>query len=243
MRFNVLTLFPEIFSSLDFGITGQARKKNLYEINILNIRDFAENKHKNVDGKPYGGGEGMLISVEPLTKCIRSIEKDKLGKVIYMSPQGRKINQKEVNKLKDLDHLTIVCGRYEGIDQRFIDNYVDEELSIGDFVLSGGEYPALCLIDSIIRNIPMALGNQDSALKDTFSNGLLKGPQYTRPENFENQHIPQVLISGNHKEIYDWRDKESLRKTMKVRPDLINNVKLTKKQKKLLEEINSEDIL
>ena len=243
MRFNVLTLFPEIFSTLDFGITGQARKKNLYEINILNIRDFAENKHKNVDGKPYGGGEGMLISVEPLTKCIRSIEKDKLGKVIYMSPQGRKINQKEVNKLKDIDDLTIVCGRYEGIDQRFIDNYVDEELSIGDFVLSGGEYPALCLIDSIIRNIPMALGNQDSALKDTFSNGLLKGPQYTRPENFENLHIPQVLISGNHKEIDDWRDKESLRKTMKVRPDLINNVKLTKKQKKLLEEINSEDIL
>ena len=176
-------------------------------------------------------------------KSLNQINNKKLGKVIYLSPQGKKLNQKKVISLSKLKNLTIICGRYEGIDQRIIDNYVDEEISVGDFILSGGEYAAICLIDAISRQIPGTLGNKDSYLNDTFSNGLLKGDVYTKPEEYQSFKVPKVLLSGNHKKIDDWRLETSLFKTLIKRPDLIDKAKLTKKQKKLLEELRSKAIL
>ena len=174
---------------------------------------------------------------------IKQIKKKDRGPVIFMSPQGEKLDQKKVKSFSKLKNITIICGRYEGIDQRVIDKYVDEEISIGDFILSGGEYAAVCLIDAITRHIPGTLGNEDSYLKDTFSNGLLKGDVYAKPESFESMKVPDVLLSGNHKEIDSWREHNSLLKTFIKRPELLNDVKLTKKQKKLLEEWASKDIL
>ena len=218
-------------------------KKNLILINTLDIRDKSVNKHNQVDAKPYGGGEGMVMMAEPLVKSLSSIRKRKLGKVIYLSPQGKKLDQKKVISLAQIKNLTLICGRYEGIDHRVIEKYVDEEISIGDFVLSGGEYAAICLIDAISRHIPGVLGNKDSYLKDTFSNGLLKGNVYTKPEIFESMEVPPVLLSGNHKEIEKWKLENSLLQTFLKRPDLLDNKKLSKKQKKLLEELASKAIL
>jgi len=201
------------------------------------------NKHNHVDSKPYGGGEGMVMMAEPLVRTLSEINKSKLGKVIYLSPQGKQLDQKKVISLASRKNITLICGRYEGIDHRVIEKYVDEEISIGDFVLSGGEYAAICLIDAISRHIPGVLGNKDSYLKDTFSNGLLKGNVFTKPEIFENMKVPKVLLSGNHKEIEKWRLENSLLQTFLKRPDLLANKKLSKKQKKLLEELASKAIL
>ncbi|MFL2710443.1 MAG: tRNA (guanosine(37)-N1)-methyltransferase TrmD [Gammaproteobacteria bacterium] len=243
MNINILTIFPEIFDVLNSGVISKAINKNILSINKMDIRKNAVNKHNHIDSKPYGGGEGMVMMIEPIVKSLNQINNKKLGKVIYLSPQGKKLNQKKVISLSKLKNLTIICGRYEGIDQRIIDNYVDEEISVGDFILSGGEYAAICLIDAISRQIPGTLGNKDSYLNDTFSNGLLKGDVYTKPEEYQSFKVPKVLLSGNHKKIDDWRLETSLFKTLIKRPDLIDKAKLTKKQKKLLEELRSKAIL
>ena len=243
MNFNILTIFPEIFDIFNVGLISKSIKKKLIKINTFDIRENSVNKHNHVDSKPYGGGEGMVMMAEPLAKTLSSIKKRQLGKVIYLSPQGKKLDQKKVESLASRKNITLICGRYEGIDQRVIEKYVDEEISIGDFVLSGGEYAAICLIDAISRHIPGVLGNKDSYLKDTFSDGLLKGNVYTKPEIFEDMQVPEVLLSGNHKEIQKWRLENSLLQTFLKRPDLIAKKKLSKKYKKLLEELASKAIL
>ena len=243
MNINILTIFPEIFDILKSGVVSKAIKSKSLSINTKDIRKNSVNKHNQVDAKPYGGGEGMVMMAEPIIKSLNQINKNKIGKVIYLSPQGKKLNQRKVVSMSKLKNITLICGRYEGIDQRIIDNYVDEEISVGDFILSGGEYAALCLIDAISRHIPGTLGNRDSYLKDTFSNGLLKGDVYSKPEIFESMSVPEVLLSGNHKNIDDWRSENSLLKTFIKRPDLLDDIKLTKKQKKLLEEWASKAIL
>ena len=243
MNFNILTIFPEIFDIFNVGLISKSIKKKLIKINTFDIRENSVNKHNHVDSKPYGGGEGMVMMAEPLAKTLSSIKKRQLGKVIYLSPQGKQLDQKRVKSLATRKNITLICGRYEVIDQRVIKKYVDEEISIGDFVLSGGEYAAICLIDAISRHIPGVLGNKDSYLKDTFSDGLLKGNVYTKPEIFEDMQVPEVLLSGNHKEIQKWRLENSLLQTFLKRPDLIAKKKLSKKYKKLLEELASKAIL
>ena len=243
MNINILTIFPEIFEVLNSGVLSKAIKNKIISFDALDIRKNASNKHNHIDSKPYGGGEGMVMSAEPIVKTLKQIDQKKLGKVLFMSPQGERLNQNKVISLSKLKNITIICGRYEGIDQRVIDKYVDEEISVGDFVLSGGEYAAICLIDAISRHIPGTLGNKDSYLKDTFSNGLLKGDIYTKPENFDSMQVPEVLLSGNHKKIEQWKKENSLLKTFTKRPDLLKDIKLTKKQKKLLEEWASKAIL
>jgi len=242
MKFNILTIFPEIFNVLNHGVISKAFEKNL-SINCYDIRENAINKHGQIDGKPYGGGEGMLMMAQPLKETLSKISSKDRGHVIYLSPQGKRLSQENVINYSTMKSLTLVCGRYEGVDQRFIDKYVDEEISIGDFILSGGEYAAICLIDAIARNLPGTVGNEDSIKNDSFSNGLLKGPAYTRPEIFEDIKVPDVLLSGNHSKINEWKAQKSLIQTYIRRPDLINELKLTKKQKKLLEEWTSKDIL
>ena len=243
MNFNILTIFPEIFDIFNVGLISKSIKKKLIKINTFDIRENSVNKHNHVDSKPYGGGEGMVMMAEPLVKTLSSIKRRQLGKVIYLSPQGKQLDQKKVISLASRKNITLMCGRYEGVDQRVIEKYVDEEISIGDFVLSGGEYAAICLIDAISRHIPGVLGNKDSYLKDTFSDGLLKGNVYTKPEIFEDMQVPEVLLSGNHKEIQKWRHENSLLQTFLKRPDLIAKKKLSKKHKKLLEELASKAIL
>ena len=243
MNINILTIFPEIFDVLNSGVLSKAIKNKIISFDTLDIRKNASNKHNHVDSKPYGGGEGMVMNAEPIVKTLKQIDQKNLGKVLFMSPQGERLNQNKVISLSKLKNITIICGRYEGIDQRVIDKYVDEEISVGDFILSGGEYAAICLIDAISRHIPGTLGNKDSYLKDTFSNGLLKGDVYAKPENFDSMLVPEVLLSGNHQKIEQWRKENSLLKTFIKRPDLLKDIKLTKKQKKLLEEWASKDIL
>ena len=243
MNINILTIFPEIFDILKSGVVTKPIKDKTLNIELLDIRQNSVNKHNHVDSKPYGGGEGMVMMAEPIVKTLKQINKKNLGRVIFMSPQGKKLNQKKIISLSKLKNMTIICGRYEGIDQRIIDKYVDEEISIGDFILSGGEYAAICLVDAISRYIPGTLGNKDSYLKDTFSDGLLKGDVFTKPEIFESMKVPDVLLSGNHKKIKTWRSEISLMRTLMKRPDLLEEIKLTKKQKKLLEEWTSKAIL
>ena len=242
MKFNILTIFPEIFKIFEYGVVSKGINNN-FSLNCYDIRNHAINKHGQIDAKPYGGGEGMLMMPEPLKQTILDIPKQDKGHVIYLSPQGKQLNQDKVKELSSLKSLTLICGRYEGIDQRFIDKYVDEKISLGDFILNGGEAAALCTIDAIIRVIPGTIGNNNSLKNDTFSNGLLKGHAYTRPEIFEDMTVPDILLSGNHNEIKEWRAKNSLIQTYLRRPELLNNVKLTNKQKKLLEELLTKDIL
>ena len=243
MLFNILTIFPNLFDALNHGIIGKAKKNGNFSIQISDIRKHAVNKHGQIDGKPYGGGEGMIMMLEPLKKSLKDIPKNKVGKVIYLSPQGTRLNNAKAKELSKEKAITFICGRYEGIDQRFIDKYVDEEISIGDFIISGGELAALCSIDAIVRHIPDVLGNNDSSECDTFSHGLLKGPQYSRPEIFDEMAVPEILLSGNHEKIKEWKELKSLEATINRRPDLLNNVKLSKKQRKLLEDLASQRIL
>ena len=236
MNINIITLFPEIFVALNSGLLGQAIERKDITINLLNLRDCSMNKHGQVDDKPYGGGEGMVLMAEPLEQSIKSISEAKRGHVINLSPQGTKLSQTKAQDLARYSNLTIIAGRYEGIDERIINQYVDEEISIGDFVLSGGEFAALALIDACARFIPGVIGNQKSVDLDSFSAGLLKGPVFTRPEKFNNEPVPDVLLSGNHARIQEWREDQSLLRTMERRPELLNEIKLTKKQIKLLED-------
>ena len=220
MKFDVLTLFPEMFEPLNSSIIGRAKEKNLIEINLINIRDFSKDKHKKVDDTPYGGGAGMVMMPDVVYDAYKSI-KDKNAKVIYMSPQGKKLTQKKVEELAKNKHLIILCGHYEGIDQRVIDKIVDEEISIGDYVLTGGEIPAMVLIDSVSRYSEGVI-TKESTNEESFTNGLLEYPQYTRPEVFEGEKVPEVLLSGHHANIEKWRKEKSLEITAKKRPDLLN---------------------
>ena len=243
MNINIITLFPEIFEALNFGLLGQAIGRQDIKINTYNLRDHQINKHGQVDDKPYGGGAGMVLMAEPLEKSLKDIPVDEVGKVINLSPQGTLFNHKKAKELSLLKSITIIAGRYEGIDERFISQYIDEEISIGDFVLSGGEFAALNLIDSISRFIPGVIGNKASVEKDSLSQGFLKGPVFTRPENFNSESVPEILLSGDHEKIQEWKDVQALKRTFERRPELLKSVKLTKKQKKLLEDLASKRIL
>ena len=223
MQFDVLTLFPEMFSILDESIIGRAKKNKQIDINIVNIRDFSKNKHNKVDDTPYGGGAGMVMMPDVVYRAYNSLENKENAKVIYMSPQGKKLNQEKVKELSKENHLIILCGHYEGIDQRVLDKIVDEEISIGDYVLTGGEIPAMVLIDSVSRYVEGVL-NKESIKEESFIENLLEYPQYTRPEVFEGEKVPEVLLSGNHKEIEKWRKEKSLETTKKKRPDLLKEV-------------------
>lgn len=226
MKFDVLTLFPDMFSSLGESIIGRARENKLIEINLINIRDFSKDKHKKVDDTPYGGGAGMVIRPDVVYDAYNSIE-NKDAKVIYMSPKGKVLNQEKVKQLSNQKHLIIICGHYEGIDQRVLDDIVDEEISIGDYVLTGGELPAMVLIDSVSRYVKGVL-NDESTSEESFSNNLLEYPQYTRPEEFRGKKVPEVLISGHHENIKKWREEKSMEITRNNRPDLLkkNNASL-----------------
>ena len=237
MKFNILTLFPEMFIPLNYSILGRAINKDIIKINTINIRDFSEDKHNKVDDTPYGGGAGMVMRADVIYNAYCSIKTP--GKVIYMSPRGRKLSN---SVIKDIiskeENVTILCGHYEGIDERVIEEIVDEEISIGDYVLTGGELPAMVFIDAISRYINGVI-NKQSVEEESFSNGLLEYPQYTRPEIFLNKKVPEVLLSGHHRNIEIWRRKESLRITLLHRPDLIHNLVLSEEDKKYLEELRN----
>lgn len=233
MQFDVLTLFPEMFEPLNESIIGRAKEKGLININLINIRDFSKNKHKKVDDTPYGGGAGMVMMPDVVYDAYKSLN-SKDAKVIYMSPQGQKLNQKKVVELSKEKHIILLCGHYEGIDQRVIDEIVDEEISIGDYVLTGGELPAMIVIDSVSRYIEGVL-KDDSTKEESFSEGLLEYPQYTRPEVFNGKQVPEVLLSGHHENIDKWRREQSLKNTKKKRPDLLENIELSEKDKRILE--------
>ena len=221
MKFDILTLFPEMFEALNESIIGKAKEKNLIEINLTNIRDFSKDKHKKVDDTPYGGGAGMVMMPDVVYDAYSSIKNRENAKVIYLSPQGKTLNQEKVKELSKENHLILLCGHYEGIDQRVLDEIVDEEISIGDYVLTGGELPAMVLVDSVSRYVEGVL-KAESIEEESFSNNLLEYPQYTRPEEFRGKRVPEVLISGHHENIKKWREEKALEVTKKKRPDLLN---------------------
>ena len=219
MKFDVLTLFPEMFQAIKQSILGRAEEKNLIQINLINIRDFSKDKHKKVDDTPYGGGAGMVMRADVVYDAYKSMQNEN-AKVIYLTPQGKKLDQKKVEELNKEKHLILLCGHYEGIDQRVIDKIVDEEISIGDYVLTGGELPAMVLIDSVSRYVEGVL-SESSTNEESFSQGLLEYPQYTRPETFEGVKVPEILLSGHHENIKKWREEKSLENTKLKRPDLL----------------------
>jgi tRNA (guanine37-N1)-methyltransferase len=238
--FGVITLFPEMFVPFTKqGVTGRAVKSGQLHVDCYNPRDYTQDRHRTVDDRPYGGGPGMLMMVKPLEDAIKAA-KQKAGeqaKVIYLSPQGKQLNQAKVKALANDDQMILLCGRYEGIDERVIERHVDEEISIGDYVLSGGELPAMVLIDAVARLVPGVLGHKASALEDSFANGLLDCPHYTRPEVLEGQTVPDVLLSGNHEKIRQWRLEQSLLRTLQRRPELLNNLALTEEQQRILDKL------
>ncbi|HCM63978.1 MAG TPA: tRNA (guanosine(37)-N1)-methyltransferase TrmD [Morganella sp. (in: Bacteria)] len=243
MWIGVISLFPDMFRSItEHGVTGRAVKNGLISIDCWNPRDYTHDRHHTVDDRPYGGGPGMLMMVEPLRKAIHDA-KTAAGdnaKVIYLSPQGRKLDQQGVCELAASEKLILVCGRYEGIDERVIQTEIDEEWSIGDYVLSGGELPAMTLIDAVSRFVPGVLGHQASAKEDSFADGLLDCPHYTRPEVLDGMSVPPVLLSGNHAEIDRWRMKQSLGRTWLRRPELLESLALTDEQRMLLADFQRE---
>jgi tRNA (guanine37-N1)-methyltransferase len=222
MKFDIITLFPEMFSAIkEEGVIARAMKKSLISINTWQLREFSSNKYKNVDEKPYGGGAGMVIQVKPIRDCISKIKQSSPNtQVIYLSPQGKKLDQNMVEELATFKSITMLCGRYEGIDERVIENDIDFEISIGDYVISGGELAAMVVIDSISRRLPGVLGNEES-LKDSFTDNLLDCPHYTRPEVIDTQSVPEVLLSGDQEKIDTWRKEQSIKKTKQKRPDLL----------------------
>lgn len=243
MRIEVVTLFPEMFSALsDNGVTGRAIQKGLVQLGMINPRDYTEDRHNTVDDRPYGGGPGMVMMVEPLQKAIAQARKEvsNKAKVIYLSPQGRRLDQEGLRTLASYEDMILLCGRYEGIDERLIASEVDEEWSIGDYVLSGGELAAMVLIDGVTRLIPGALGHEDSAQQDSFMNGLLDTPHYTRPENLDGMAVPEVLLSGHHQNIERWRLKQALGRTWLRRPELLEKLTLDQAQQDLLAEFIRE---
>jgi tRNA (guanine37-N1)-methyltransferase len=243
MDFNVITLFPEMFEALtQHGITGRAFDNKLASLQLWNPRDFTTDNHKTVDDRPYGGGPGMVMLIEPLEKAICAA-KEKVGanaKVIHLSPSGNPLMHAKVMELSQEKSLILLASRYEGVDQRLLDAQVDEEISIGDYVLSGGELPAMVLMDAVIRQLPGVLGDADSAVEDSFVDGLLDCPHYTRPEVYKDLEVPEVLLSGNHAKIREWRLKQSLLLTRAKRPDLLAARPLTKEEARLLKEVEQE---
>ena len=222
MKFNILTLFPEMFDALKVSLLGKAQEKGAIEINVIDIREFSLDKHKKCDDYPFGGGAGMLMSVQPLYDAIMSVKVPN-SLTIYMSPCGKTLNQGKVKELAKVDIVNIVCGHYEGIDQRVIDLCIDEEISIGDYVLTGGEIPAMVVVDSVSRYIPEVLHSKDSVIDESFSSNLLEYPQYTRPQEFMGKKVPEILLSGHHENIAKWRMQKAIEKTKQVRPDLLED--------------------
>ena len=246
-RFDVVTLFPEMFSALTAsGITRRAAERGLYQIAFHSPRDFVFDAHRTVDDRPFGGGPGMVMKAAPLEQAIRAAQAAQSahgampGRVIYLSPQGARLDHAKVLELATQPALILLCGRYEGVDQRLIDRCVDEEISLGDFVLSGGELPAMVLLDAIVRQLPGALNDADSAVEDSFVDGLLDCPHYTRPETYEGAQVPAVLLSGNHAAIRRWRLQQALGRTWQRRPDLLAQRRLSKEEVKLLEAFRQE---
>jgi tRNA (guanine37-N1)-methyltransferase len=241
IRFHVVTLFPEMFAAVTHsGISGRALETGLWSLGLWNPRDFTSDNYRSVDDRPYGGGPGMLMLAEPLEKALDAVREAGGGKVIYLSPQGRKLDHEKVMELSGRTAVTLLCGRYEGIDERLIERRVDEELSIGDYVLSGGELAAMAVIDAVVRQIPGALGGEQSAAEESFVQGLLDCPQYTRPEIHEGERVPEVLLSGHHENIRRWRLQQALGRTWLRRPDLLAARKLNDDERKLLEEFQRE---
>ena len=239
MRFDVVTLFPDMFHAVtQHGITGRAIKRGLVDVGFWNPRDYTRDVHRTVDDRPFGGGPGMVMRVQPLRDAIHAARDagQGAGRVVYLSPQGRRLDQAALGRMAQWTHLVLVAGRYEGIDERVIDHEVDEQWSIGDYVLSGGELPAMVLMDGVIRLLPEVLGDADSAQMDSFMNGLLDHPHYTRPDELDGRQVPEVLLSGNHQAIRRWRLKQSLGKTWLRRPDLMKAVNLDEEQRRLLAE-------
>jgi tRNA (guanine37-N1)-methyltransferase len=239
MRIDILTLFPNMF----FGVFGEsilkkAQEKQAVSLNVINFREFADNKHKTVDDYPYGGGAGMVLKPQPIFDAVEHLTKNSADqpRIILLCPQGERYTQKKAEELAKEKHLVLICGHYEGYDERIREHLVTDEISIGDYVLTGGELGAMVIVDSVVRLLPGVLGNEDSPVQDSYSCGLLEHPHYTRPADFRGMKVPEVLLSGNHQLIAEWREKESLRRTYLRRPDLLEQYPLTEKQKKWLEE-------
>ena len=247
MKVALVTLFPEMFDAVsEFGVTGRALKQGLWSMKTFNPRVHTSDRHQTVDDRPYGGGPGMVMMVEPLRAAIGEARQwlhseGCASKVVYLSPQGQVFNQTAVEQLSAVDGLILLAGRYEGVDERLIALEVDEEWSIGDYVLSGGELPAMVVIDALVRQIPGALGHGDSAQQDSFAEGLLDCPHYTRPENYQGQRVPEVLLSGNHERIRQWRLRAAMQRTRDRRPDLLERLQLSDEQQAVLAELVAAD--
>ena len=242
MKFGLVTLFPEMFECMESdGVVGQACKKGLVQLKSWNPRDYTADVHRTIDDRPYGGGPGMVMMAEPLQKAIRAA-RNELGntRVIHLSPRGKCLSQQDIKSLLNMESMILLCGRYEGIDERLIEREVDEEYSIGDYVLSGGELPAMVLIDAVVRLLPDVLGHEQSAVQDSFYHGLLDHPHYTRPDVWEEKTVPQELLSGNHDKIRKWRLKQALSQTLQHRPDLLEAYDLNAEETELLIEIKNE---
>jgi tRNA (guanine37-N1)-methyltransferase len=244
IRFDVLSIFPEmLISPLSFSLLKKAQEKGLLSINLHDIRNWAEDKHKMTDDAPYGGGCGMVMKVEPVEKALAAVKISPGNSVVVlMTPQGETLNQKIAAELAGKKQVIIICGRYEGFDERIREHLADREISIGDYILTGGELPALVLIDAVSRLVPGVLGNEESTVSESFSSGLLEYPQYTRPSEYKGWKVPDVLVSGNHAEIELWHKNESLKRTYKRRPDLLAKINLSPQEKKYLEKIKIEEI-
>lgn len=241
MRFDILTLFPDMMRNiLDESIIGRAQQSGILEINCINIRDFAGNKHNSVDDYPYGGGFGMLMQAPPIYRAYESVAGEDKSYTVYMSPQGKVLTQEKVIELSKKDRIVILCGHYEGVDERVLEEIVDEEISIGDYVLTGGELPAAVLVDSVARMVEGVLPQSESFTEESIYSGLLEYPQYTRPPVFMGREVPEVLLSGHHANIEKWKRKESLKRTYLKRPELLEKAELTDKDRKLLDEIIGE---
>jgi len=241
IRFDVVTLFPEMFRALtESGITSRALQKELWQLATWNPRDFTTNNYRTVDDRPFGGGPGMVMLAEPLEKALDAAKAAGGGRVVYLSPQGEPLRHKRVMEFSKEKSLTLLCGRYEGVDERLLGTRVDEEVSIGDFVLSGGEVAAMALIDAVVRQLPGALGDENSAAQESFADGLLDCPHYTRPEEYAGRKVPEVLLSGHHENIRRWRLKQALGRTWLRRPELLQARALSVEEKKLLEEFQRE---
>lgn len=220
MKFNILTLFPEAYLPLQSGVIGRAVKKGIIALNIVNIRDYSLDKHKKCDDAPYGGGAGMVMTAQPLTDAVNAVDSERKSKRIYMSPKGTRLDQNKVKELAEYEELTLVCGCYEGVDQRFIDAEIDEEISVGDYILTGGELASMIIVNAVSRLKDGVLGNNETTEEESFENYLLEYPQYTKPRVYNGIEVPDILLSGNHELIKQWRLKQSLRLTRKLRPDL-----------------------
>ncbi|WP_167359573.1 MULTISPECIES: tRNA (guanosine(37)-N1)-methyltransferase TrmD [Parageobacillus] len=243
MRIDILTLFPNMFTGVfNESILKKAQEKKAVSLNVINFRDFADNKHKTVDDYPYGGGAGMVLKPQPIFDAVAHVTKDsERPRIILLCPQGERYTQKKAEELAKEDHLVLICGHYEGYDERIREYLVTDEISIGDYVLTGGELGAMVIVDSVVRLLPGVLGNEASPVHDSFSSGLLEHPHYTRPADFRGMKVPDVLLSGNHRLIEEWREKQSLKRTFLRRPDLLENYPLTEKQKRWIEEWKKEE--